>query len=338
MSYRIYQRGQTYWVDIHTADGTRHRLTTKTRDVAEAEQFAQEAESRLEQGHRSVWDIKQAIDRTYDIRWRGTRSEVTAVYNSGEAATFYGDKTPITDVTTSSLDGYVRWLYDKGNGPTTVNHKLAALSAVLRTAVTRGQLRAMPVFPRQRRTQGRIRWLTEDEEQRVRNRMLQAGSIKHEQLMTFLVDTGCRLGEALVADEGDIDVTAKRIRIWENKGDRPRSVPLTTRVMAALDPTHLQQGNRLFAPLSNHNFRYAWNAARRDMGLEGDHQFVPHALRHTCASRLVQRGVELAVVKVWLGHASITTTERYAHLAPKQLDEAAQVLEPRGGPRLSIVS
>jgi site-specific recombinase XerD len=63
------------------------------------------------------------------------------------------------------------------------------------------------------------------------------------------------------------------------------------------------------------------------MGLGEDNQFVPHALRHTCASRLVQRGVPLKVVQEWLGHKTILTTMRYAHLAQSNLMSAMQVLE-----------
>lgn len=52
-----------------------------------------------------------------------------------------------------------------------------------------------------------------------------------------------------------------------------------------------------------------------------------HALRHTCASRLVNKGIDLYVVKEWLGHSSIQVTEKYAHLAPHKLSHAATVLD-----------
>ncbi len=54
---------------------------------------------------------------------------------------------------------------------------------------------------------------------------------------------------------------------------------------------------------------------------------VAHALRHTCASRLVQRGVGLKVVQQWMGHKRIEVTLRYAHLSPTSLLEAVKVLE-----------
>ena len=51
-----------------------------------------------------------------------------------------------------------------------------------------------------------------------------------------------------------------------------------------------------------------------------------HDLRHTCASRLVQRGADIYEVKEILGHSNVTTTERYAHLAPGDLREAMSKL------------
>jgi site-specific recombinase XerD len=63
------------------------------------------------------------------------------------------------------------------------------------------------------------------------------------------------------------------------------------------------------------------------MKLEMDSEFVIHSLRHTCASRLVIAGIDLYVVKEWLGHSSIQITERYAHLNPAKLVQAVEVLE-----------
>jgi integrase len=71
----------------------------------------------------------------------------------------------------------------------------------------------------------------------------------------------------------------------------------------------------------------AWAWAREQMGMKDDTEFIIHALRHTCASRLVNAGIDLYVVKEWLGHSSIQVTERYAHLNPVKLVHAATMLE-----------
>jgi site-specific recombinase XerD len=75
------------------------------------------------------------------------------------------------------------------------------------------------------------------------------------------------------------------------------------------------------------DLEYHWNKARKAMGLEEDKGFTPHCLRHGCASRLAQAGVPLLTIKELLGHQKIETTLIYAHLAPKNLEDAVRLLE-----------
>jgi site-specific recombinase XerD len=70
-----------------------------------------------------------------------------------------------------------------------------------------------------------------------------------------------------------------------------------------------------------------WNAVKKEVGLGNDKQIVPHILRHTCASRLVQAGIDLRRVQAFLGHQTIQMTLRYAHLATNDLDQCVAALE-----------
>jgi site-specific recombinase XerC len=54
-----------------------------------------------------------------------------------------------------------------------------------------------------------------------------------------------------------------------------------------------------------------------------------HTLRHTFASHLVMRGVPLTAVQILMGHSNVTTTMRYAHLAPSTLRAAIDLLNPK---------
>ncbi|TGR70319.1 site-specific integrase, partial [Mesorhizobium sp. M2D.F.Ca.ET.223.01.1.1] len=82
-----------------------------------------------------------------------------------------------------------------------------------------------------------------------------------------------------------------------------------------------------FTKLSQAQYRAIWNEAKAEVGLGADEQVVPHILRHTCASRLVQGGIDIRRVQMWLGHQTLSMTMRYAHLATNDLDGCVTVLE-----------
>ncbi|MEX1828930.1 tyrosine-type recombinase/integrase [Luteibacter sp. CQ10] len=78
-----------------------------------------------------------------------------------------------------------------------------------------------------------------------------------------------------------------------------------------------------FKDLKDRRARDIWARARKAAGIK-HRDCVIHSLRHTCASRLLESGVDLKIVKEWLGHSSIATTDIYTHLQTKQLTSAAQ--------------
>src|SRR5215217_3080179 len=94
-----------------------------------------------------------------------------------------------------------------------------------------------------------------------------------------------------------------------------------------LPPTEGRRPKGPFTKLSQAQFRAIWNDAKAEVGLGADDQVVPHILRHTCASRLVQGGIDIRRVQMWLGHQTLSMTMRYAHLATNDLDACVGVLE-----------
>jgi integrase len=120
----------------------------------------------------------------------------------------------------------------------------------------------------------------------------------------------------------------------ETKTDKARAVPATDRVAEIL---HRRSNRVKIFSFTRATLRKQWIDLQTAMGLEEDNQFLVHTLRHTCASRLVQRGTSLAVVQVWMGHSSIVTTQRYWHLRPDSLLEGKKALEQVAEPRLRVV-
>ena len=225
--------------------------------------------------------------------------------------------------TQEMLDSVIGTLRERGNSNATINRKMAALSKLLRKACKMGDIYNLPEFRRQKERQGRIRFLEAEEEQRLFG-AIRARCQDSSRLSIFLVDTGCRLGEAIGLSWNDLQ--DHRSTFWLTKSGRSRTVPLTTR---AREVTQIPRG-RLKGPFSMHSqvrFRAIWNEAKAEVGLGRDDQVVPHILRHTCASRLVRGGIDIRRVQMWLGHQTLQMTMRYAHLATNDLDSCVAVLE-----------
>lgn len=255
-------------------------------------------------------------DFVYRTEWAHTKGEVTALRNSEEVVAYFDGDTIVSDIRPIHISEFVSTLRDLGNSNGTINRKLAALSKMLTVALRNEWIDTKPHIPRQKEASHRIRWITPDEELV----MSQHSDPRFAKLWTLLIDTGLRVGEALRLEPMDIDMGQNRIHVWENKADKPRSIPMTKRVRSILD-------GHDFMDITQDQVTYQWNKMRKALGLTNDAHFVPHICRHTFASRLVQRGVGITVVQQLCGHKTLEVTLRYAHLAPSNLDEAIKTLE-----------
>jgi integrase len=221
------------------------------------------------------------------------------------------------------LDQLIGKLRKRGNSNATINRKMAALSKLLRKAYKMGDVHSLPEFKRQKEKAGRIRFLDTDEENLLFSE-IRAHSELYYRFCLFLMDTGARLSEGLNLRWGDIH--KDRVTFWVTKSGRSRSVPLTQRAAAAIEASDRRYSGP-FAEIDQQRFRIAWHNAKDAVGFADDKDVVPHVLRHTCASRLVQGGIDIRRVQMWLGHQTLTMTMRYAHLASHDLDMCVPILE-----------
>lgn len=265
-----------------------------------------------------------ALDRL----WKGTKSEATATTNLEAVADYFGKSSVVPhELSVRSIDGFIEAMEAKGNSNATINRKLNALSKTLRFALDREFITKLPKIERKKERGGRIRWITKKEETDLL--AFFSETLKRPDVATlciFLLDTGARVGEALALSWKDIN--NGMVSFWDTKNNTSRSIPMTQRVQALLKPG---AGTGPFSGIDYNEFHYLWGKAKKHMNLEADNEFVPHCLRHTCASRLVQSGVPVITAKEFLGHKSINITMRYAHLAPQNLADAIKVLEKTNG-------
>jgi integrase len=134
--------------------------------------------------------------------------------------------------------GYRKALREAGKAPGTINRYLSALHKVLAWGAARGRqhVTVMPEFSWQDEDEGRIRYLSPDEETRLIATLRALGYDEAADLCIVAIDTGCRRGELLAAQPDQID--GKWLRLWQTKNGHARSVPLTSRAREILLAGH----------------------------------------------------------------------------------------------------
>ena len=274
------------------------------------------------------WTLKTAVEKTIDLVWAGRGGEISSRRNARAALDFFGENCLLPSITTDRIDEYVQALLKKGNSGATINRKLAALSRCLRTAEERNKLAAVPHMPRRPEGEHRIRFLTEAEEARMLSIIEQLG---YAPLLTdvilVMLYTGFRCGEVWNIQAKDVDLEIGIITAWKTKNGHPRTIPIVAKIQPILERLIAESGGgKLFPGCNNTWLRPRWLRVRYHMGMTNDDQFVPHMLRHTCATRLSRAGRPMSEIQAWMGHSSIQVTSRYTHFAPNDLYKAAEAL------------
>jgi integrase/recombinase XerD len=157
-------------------------------------------------------------------------------------------------------------------------------------------------------------------------------------LLTFLYNTGARVSELVALDASDVRLESPaQVRIL-GKGRKQRWCPLWAETTTNLS-LYLQQrkiGDQSSVPLfvnargqriTRHGINVIIQRHVAAASLKGK-KVSPHTVRHTAAMHLLQAGVELNVIRAWLGHVSITTTSQYIEIDMKMKHEALKRCEP----------
>jgi integrase len=330
----VSKRGTKFQAYI-TSGKERHRRTFDTK--VEALRWEEEVREALALGKPlpitnskssssgATWSLAEAGERTYQLCWRGGRSEEKMVFNMQRAFDYFGKKVPVSDITTEKVDDYILSLKQRNLSNATINRHLAALSKILTTASDSLHITKKPKFNRLKETSWRLRWLTEEEVATVLSTCEYLGYSDLWDAIALSVDTGIRRNELQALDkksyrDGGLLVDGKN-HDW-------RSIPLTHRAEEILIR---RVGIVKHSPCSSFLFprgawwRSPWERVRGLSGLGDD--VVWHTLRHTFASRLAQKGVQLSVLKDLMGHRTIQTTMQYAKISGKNTKDAIALLE-----------
>lgn len=180
--------------------------------------------------------------------------------------------------------------------------------------------------------------LSRDEVKRL---LLMAPSLKARVMLSLAYGCGMRAGEVVRLRVGDIDGAQNIIRIVQSKGRKDRNVMLPAKILGLLRewwkerPTSQDAGvagpERVIFPgyggrhLSPRQISRLFKQAARAAGITKP--VTLHTLRHSFATHLLERGVDIRIIQALLGHTKLTTTARYASVATGMISAVESPLD-----------
>lgn len=245
----------------------------------------------------------------------------------------FGSKS-ISHIGQSEVEAAARKLYPGASASTINRQVFTPVSAIMSHAAKR-KLGDKPTFDRPAQPRGRIRWITYKEADK-----LIAGCAKHlAPLVTFLLYTGCRAGEAMSLQWREIDLERAHATFLDTKNGDRRGIPLHPRAISALEAlkhreghVFLSRGARPFAltGAGGGQIKNGFAAACKRAGIT---DFRPHDCRHTWATWHYAANRDIAALMRLGGWRSTAMVLRYAHVNVEDLTDSVSRIGENPGRR-----
>lgn len=318
-----------WWINYYDSDGRRHREKIGRENVAVNAYIKRQSEVRdgRFQAPRSGAKLKfreLAEDALANKKLRlAMRSWKTDKLRLAAVKEVFGE-TPASAISPGKIESFLTGLREKGRSTSTLNRYRSLMSSIFSFGVRSGKIRANPVAKVERfqENEHRVRFLSASEEEALR-KAVRAISTEREAEMDLALHTGMRRGEQYGLTWADVDLERGIVTVQKGKTGR-RFIVLNSVAKDALEILwEISNGSKFVCPDKRRDDQLDWRrwfeAATKTAKVDN---FRWHDLRHTFASRLVMAGVDLSTVQKLLGHRSIVTTMRYAHLSPDHLQTA----------------
>lgn len=263
-------------------------------------------------------------------------------------------KTPtaltLDDLQPTLILGFLDHLeHDRGNSARSRNARLAAIRSFLKYSAHQdvtalATIQHCLAIPTKRHDRAVLGFLTRPEMDAIITAPTQRSWVgqRDQALFTLLYNTGGRVSEITNLRVGDVVLDVSPVAHLHGKGRKRRSVPLWKRTAAIIrswvrrlgqaNETDFlfpsKSGRRLSRSSVTQRLALAVELAARQHPQLGKRSISPHTIRHTTAMHLLQAGLDITVIALWLGHESPTTTHMYLEADLAMKEEALSRLEP----------
>ena len=253
--------------------------------------------------------------------------------------------TGINDVQSLHIRGYLGYLHRKKNRKSTIARKLSAIRSFFKYNVKRGIVEDNPsdsiLTPKQEKSIPA--YLPVDDMFRLldsinTNRIL---DLRNRAIFEVLYSCGIRVSELVGMNIMDVDFGSETIRVL-GKGNRERIVPIGQKAMIAIQ-TYRSKLQSQWGVTENDDGPLFLNKNKGRLSARSVARILekmllacglltpvsPHTLRHTFATHMLDAGADLRLVQEFLGHKSLSTTQKYTHVSIDRLMETYDRAHPR---------
>ena len=335
MAY-IYQRGKIYWYRVRL-EGNEYRGSTKTDNKKLAQQIANTIEADLV---RKKFSMPVKNNYTFSTAWEQYKRSLTNINRTIKNKEFaanhflpvFKDKN-ISEITQSDIKEYqIKRRLEVLSLPKNqlkkeseinfrwINLEISTLHHFFNFCIEKELIEKNPAGGVKKLNElSRLKTLSDSDIEKL---IAGATNKLTRDLITFLIYTGCRKGEALNLKWDDVDMQNDIIAIKGTKTKYDRYIPISKPLKELLGGIEKKQDclyvfNKNGAKLGD--FKKSFHTACKNAGFKDMHI---HDLRHVFASKMVMDGTSLFITGELLGHRTTQMTKRYSHLVPSTLRKA----------------
>jgi integrase len=312
----IYQRNRIWWINYYDQNRRRIQESSHSTNKRDAEKLHALRKSEVLRGvYRQPLRItlEEFGERYMEYAKVNKRSWLRDEQMLQHLSSFFRPERQLSDITPPDIEGY-KLNRKKVVSGSTVNRELALLKRMFNLAIDwdlylgSNPVRKVKFF--QELNTG-IRVLTQEEERNL----LQNAAPFIQDIIRFALNTGLRIGEIFSLLWSQVDCEKAILNVFASKTGKIREVPMNSEALNVLEAWAMGRKNEFVfynfetgKPFVDLSAGFA--LACRKAGITG---VTWHTLRHTFASRLLDRGVNIIAVKELLGHSTVIVTMRYTH-------------------------
>ena len=329
----VFKRGNKYWIDFYDSNRSRVQESSHSSSKRDAEALLALRRSEILRGiykRPAKITFGELGTRYMEYAKGNKRSWLRDQQMLKHLAGFCGSERQIGEIVAADIEGYKLHRRKEVSG-STVNRELALLKRMFNLAIDWDlYLGSNPVrkvkFFQEINTGFRV--LSKEEEKKF----LASATPYIQDIALFALNTGLRIGEILSLKWEGVDLEKGLLTVFAEKTHKIRPVPINSEARRVLEFWTLGRKNEFV--FYNHetgkpfvDLKTGFALACRKAEIEG---VTWHTLRHTFASRLLDRGVDIVTVQQLLGHSTVIVTMRYTHTNLDSKKAAVAKLESFG--------